>query len=121
MTDTDDLVRRLFDGTLTRGEAQKIANLLEQYATRITELGDDRIEAERAAARSAKRIATLEAENARLRDLDESKCAQAYQVIGALLAEADTFGSDEGQRALDYFCDDVPYDEDFLPWPREST
>lgn len=44
----------------------------------------------------------------------ESKIAQAYQVIGALVGE--TASEEEMIRALDYFADPTTYDEDFLPF-----
>lgn len=45
--------------------------------------------------------------------------SQAYQVIGNLLQHSGAFGSEAGERALDYFSGDE-FDEDFLPWPREG-
>jgi len=43
------------------------------------------------------------------------KIAQAYQVIGYLLDQANINGG-EGERVLDYFLSDQ-FDPDFLPWP----
>lgn len=56
----------------------------------------------------------------------EYKIADAYQVVGCLLAGPDglhaDFSSSEGQRALDYFGTDEDYREDFLPFthPRAN-
>jgi hypothetical protein len=46
----------------------------------------------------------------------EEKTTQACQVIGSLLDKLGKFESEEGQRALDYFCDPDVYDWSFLPW-----
>lgn len=49
----------------------------------------------------------------------EAKIAQAYQIIGVLLAGPDgngpAFDSEAGQAILSYFAGDR-YDEDLLPW-----
>lgn len=56
----------------------------------------------------------------------ECKIADAYQVIGCLLAGPDgkhaDFESSEGLRALDYFGVDEGFREDFLPFthPRAN-
>lgn len=47
----------------------------------------------------------------------EAKSGQAYLTIGWLLYQCGLFGTDEGQRALDYFSNEGHYDDDFLPWP----
>lgn len=54
----------------------------------------------------------------------ELKVAQAYQVIGVLLAGKDgkssDFHSPEGQRALDYFAHDR-YEDEFLPFRHPAS
>lgn len=68
-------------------------------------------------------LAVAEAALATERDHARQKVAEAYQVVGVLLALLgdEAFDSDDGQRALDYFSDcEGASQEDFLPWPREK-
>ena len=59
-------------------------------------------------------VAAKDAEIERL----SMKTLQAYQVLGVALTEK--VSQKEGVRALDYFCDDKLFDEDFLPFPRDG-
>ena len=46
-----------------------------------------------------------------------SKLAQAYQILGALLIgdDPETYSEEESIKILDYFADEDAYDDDFLP------
>lgn len=56
-------------------------------------------------------------------ELEEVKtvCAEAYQVVGALLADAGRFDSPDGQKILDNLAEQRLRHTDVLPWASKAA